>query len=59
MAEQGKEGGDRKCFVAIGYDFKVDRMPVPPEGKEGGDCVYGYHEQNADDMPLLPWLRVM
>jgi hypothetical protein len=49
MAEERKEGGDRKRFVAIGDDLEVDRMPVEPEGEERGDCVYGYHEEDADD----------
>jgi len=49
VAEKGKEGGDRKSFVAIGYDIKIDRMPVKPERKEGGDGVNGYHEENSDD----------
>ena len=49
MAEERKEGGDRKRFVTIGYYLEVDRMPVEPEGEEGGDCIYGYHEEDADD----------
>jgi hypothetical protein len=49
VAEERKEGGDRKRFVAIGYDLEVDRMPVEPEGEERGDCVYGYHEEDTDD----------
>ena len=49
MAEEREEGGDRKSFVAIGYDLEVDRMPVEPEGEEGGNCIYRYHEEDADD----------
>ena len=49
MAEERKEGRDCKCFVAIGYDLEIDRMPVEPEREEGGGCVYGYHKEDADD----------
>ena len=75
MAEEREEGGYRKGLVAVGYDFEVDRMPVEPERKEGGDCVNGYHKEYADDavegsaaekrhaghniLSLLPWLRIM
>ena len=75
MTEECEEGGNRKGFVAIGYDFEVDRMPVKPEGKEGGDCVNRYHKEDADDtvewsaagkedagqniLSLFPWFGVM
>ena len=49
MAEQRKEGGNRKGFIAVGYGLEVDRMPIEPERKEGCGRVYGYHEENADD----------
>ena len=49
MAKESKEGGNCERFVAIGYDFEIDCMPVEPEREEGGNGINRYHEQDADD----------
>lgn len=49
MAEEGKEGGNSEGFVAFGYDFEVDRVPVKPEPEEGGSGIDRDHEEDADD----------
>lgn len=52
MAQQRKEGGNRKGFVAFGHDLEVYRVPVVPEGQERGHGVDGYHEEDSDDASL-------
>ena len=49
MAEQRKEGGDRKRFVAVGERLEVYGMPVEPEGEEGGGGVDRDHEEDPND----------
>jgi hypothetical protein len=49
VAEERKEGGYGECFVAIGYDLEVYRMPVEPEREERRSSIDWYHEQNSDN----------
>jgi hypothetical protein len=57
-AHQAEERGDRKGLVAVSDDFKVDTVAVVVKGEEGDGCVDGDHEEDANDVFLLPWLQV-
>lgn len=49
VAEEREERGNGECFVAVGYDLEIDRMPVVPEGEERGRGINWYHEQDSYD----------
>ena len=49
MAEQRKEAGNGKCFVAVSEDRVIYRMLVKEVGKKGDRGVDGNHEENTDD----------
>lgn len=59
VAEEGKEGGNGKGLVAVGYDLKVDGLAVPLDLKKRRDGVDGDHEENADNVALLAGFRVV
>lgn len=59
VAEEREERGNGECFVAVGYDLEIDRMPVVPEGEERGRGINWYHEQDSYDMSLLIRLGIM
>lgn len=58
-AEQAEEGRDRKCLVTITNHFKVDAVAVVVDGKEGDGGVHRDHEEDTDDVPLLPWFQIV
>lgn len=49
LAQQSKEGRNRKGFVAVGNDCKVDGLVVVSQLEEGRGGVDGNHEEDADD----------
>lgn len=48
VAQQRKEGGNRKGLIAIRYDAEIDIMVVEPEREESRHGVDGNHYENAD-----------
>lgn len=58
-AQQAEEGGDGKCLVAVADDSEIDAVLVIVEGEEGDGSVDGDHEENADNVSLFMWARVV
>jgi hypothetical protein len=44
VAQQCKEGGYRKRFVAVAQELEIYGMPIVVEGEEGDDRIDGDHE---------------
>lgn len=44
MTYQGEESGDTEGFVAVPYDFKVDRFIVEKHAEPCNDGIYWYNE---------------
>lgn len=59
MAEEGEEARNGEGLVAVAQDFKVDGVAVVEVGEEGDGGVDGHHQQDADDVFLLPWPEVV
>jgi hypothetical protein len=59
VAHEGKEAGNRKCLITVAQDLPVDGVLVEDVGDERDDGVHGDHEEDADDVLLLPRLRVV
>ena len=58
-AKQTEEGGNGKGFVTISNDFEVDAVVVVVVRKEGNGSVDRDHEEDSNDVPLLPWFQIM
>jgi hypothetical protein len=59
VAHQGEKAGDGKSFIAVTEDLEVDCVPIIEVREEGDQGVYGYHDEDADDVLLFPWFEVM
>lgn len=59
MTQQSEETRYRKRLVAISQHLEIDRVFVEQEAQEADDRVDGYHEQDSDDVPLLPWSEIV
>lgn len=59
VADEGEEGGQRECLVALRDDLEVDGVFVEEELEQRRDAVHGDHEEDADDVSLLARLGVV
>ena len=59
MAHEGEEASDGKSLVAVAQNLPVDGVTVEDVRDEGYDGVDGDHEEDADNVLLLPRLRVV
>jgi hypothetical protein len=59
MAQQGKEGCYSERFIAVPQHLPINCVIVELVGYQGDDGVHGYHEQDADNVLLLPRARVV
>ena len=59
MTEQGKETRDRKSLIAIPEDLEIDGLLVEQVRKETDDGVDGDHQEDTDDVALLPGTGVV
>lgn len=59
MTHQGEETRNRKCLVAVPKNIPIHRLPVKQIAQEAHDTVDRDHEQDPDDMPLLPRFEIV
>lgn len=58
-AKQAEKGCNGKCFVTISNDLKVDAVVVVVVGQERDGGVDGHHEEDPNNMSLLPGFQVV
>lgn len=58
-AKQAEKGGNGKCLVTISNDLKVDAVVVIVVGQERDGGVDRDHEEDANDVSLLPRFQVV